>query len=100
MKRFKNEKERKAFLDDYRNINNGWHLWKEDADIDRKMWRNDFLDFALVAEEQLITRTWPEQKEVWEVWHWYIVETEEKPFADYRASKTQALNRLKEWDVG
>lgn len=98
MRRFKNEKERKAFLDDYRNMDNGWRLWKEDEDIDRRMWRNDLLDFAFVVEEQLITRSWPEEHVNWEVIRWYVVTDHEKPFADYQSSKTQVLEKLKEWD--
>ena len=100
MKRFKNDKERKEFLNNYRNIDNGWYLWKEDEDIDRRMWRNDLIGFAFIAEEQLITRTWPETREQWEVLHWYINTFESKPFADYQASKTQVMEKLKEWDVG
>lgn len=98
MRRFKNEKERKAFLADYRNLDNGWQLWKEDTDIDRRMWRNDLLEFAFVVEEQLITYSWPEEHEEWAVLHWYVVTGSEKPFADYQASKTQVLEKLKEWD--
>ena len=99
-KRFRNDKERKAFLDNYRNIDNGWYLWKEDEDINRKMWRNDLIGFAFIAEEQLITRNWPETREQWEVLHWYIVTPDSKPFADYQASKTQVMEKLKEWDAG
>ena len=35
MKKFKNDNERIAFLEDYRNEQNGWYLWKHDEDLDR-----------------------------------------------------------------
>ena len=98
-KRFKNDKERKAFLDNYRNIDNGWYLWKEDEDIDRRMWRNDLIGFAFIVEEQLFTLNWPEPHEAWGVLHWYINTFDSKPFADYQASKTQVMEKLKEWDA-
>ena len=34
MRKFKNDIERKQFLDDYRNEQNGWFLWKNDDDLD------------------------------------------------------------------
>lgn len=35
LKTFKNDKERIAFLEDYRNTRNGWKLWKCDEDLSR-----------------------------------------------------------------
>ena len=37
IKELKNDKERTAFLEDYRNLENGWYLWKDYRDINRRM---------------------------------------------------------------
>lgn len=95
--RFKNDKERGAFLDDYRNEQNGWYLWKGDDDINRKMWRRDLPDCALIVEEQQITYRWPAEHVTWSVVHWYIITDWEAPFADGQASRSQALAKLKEY---
>lgn len=95
--RFKNDRERGAFLDDYRNERNEWYLWKEDDDIGRRMWRRDLADCHLIVEEQLITYRWPKEHVTWSVMHWYIVEDWSIPFADSRGSRTSALQKLKEY---
>ena len=94
--KFKNDKERLAFLTDYRNTSAGWYLWKEIEDIDRRFWRFDFFDCSFVVEEQLMTLRYPNIREDWRLLHWYIVEDWRKPFADAQASRTEALAKLKE----
>lgn len=39
LEKLKNDKERAAFLDDYRNTDSGWYLWKEDDDRQIALWR-------------------------------------------------------------
>ena len=95
--RFKNDKERGAFLDDYRNEQNGWYIWKEGDDINRQMWRRDLQDCALIVEEQQMTFRWPQEHIDWSVMHWYIIEDWSQPFADSQASRTLALKKLKEY---
>ena len=94
--KFKNDKERLAFLDDYRNTDNGWYQWKKDEDLGRAWWRFDFPDCAVIVEEQLRTTTWPDEHVDWCVVHWYIVEDWMKPFADSVASRSLALAKLKD----
>ena len=93
---FKNDKERIAFLEDYRNQDNGWWLWKKDNDLNRKWWRFDLTDCSFIVEEQLQTIRWPDVHEKYCVVHWYVIDNYEAPFADGQASRTQALARLKE----
>ena len=95
--RLKNEKERNEFLKDYRNGQNGWYLWKEDDDINRKMRCRELPDCALIVEEQQITYRWPHEHIDWSVMHWYIIEDWSQPFADGQASRTQAFAKLKEY---
>lgn len=92
----RNETERNVFLKDYSLGQNGWYLWKEDKDLQRRWWRRDFDDCAIIAEENLKTHTWPTIKQAWEVLRWYIIEDWEKPFSDGTASLTQIRDKLKE----
>ena len=96
--KFKNDKERIAFLEDYRNVDHGWYLWKEDDDLKFRMWRYDLPDAALIVSEQLRTFTWPDEHEEWTVAHWYIVKDWSGLFADQAASRTMALAELKRWE--
>lgn len=91
----RNDKERSLFLDDYRNVDNGWYLWKEDEDIGRRMWRYDLPDCALIVDEQLITYHYPTDHIEWSVVHWYIVRDWHQPFADSQASRTLAIQEVK-----
>lgn len=103
MKFFKNDKERIAFLEDYRNerksdIWNGWYLWKHDEDLQRTWWRLDLPDgSSLIVEEQKRTFTYPNIHTDWYVMHWYIVESWDGSacFGDYVASRSMALSKIK-----
>lgn len=96
-KNLKNDKERIAFLEDYRNMDNGWCLWKEDADLRRRMWILRLAaDAALVVEEQLRTFSWPDKHTSWTVMHWYVIEDPTAIFGDCVASRSLALTKLKE----
>lgn len=97
-KRFRNDKERIAFLEDYRNKENGWYLWKHDEDLQRSWWRYDLKGSALIVEEQQRTYSWPNVHVAWSVMHWYIVTdwSGNTPFGDYVASRSQALAHIKE----
>lgn len=97
MRKFKNDIERKQFLDDYRNEQNGWFLWKNDDDLERRWWRYDLPDgTSLIVEEEKETFHWPNKHIKWEARCWYVALWKNVPFSDYRASKTQALAKIKE----
>ena len=98
MKSFKNDKERTAFLRDYRNTENGWYKWKEDEDLTRQWWRYDYEYGSFIVEEQLQTYHYPNPHTEWSVIHWYIIKHENWLFADQVASFTQALQELKRWE--
>lgn len=91
----KNDKERIAFLEDFRNLENGWYLWKDLDDIGRRWWRYDLEDSALIVEEELRTLTYPEKRTKWIVRSWYIIRDWHLPFADGSASRTMALAEIK-----
>lgn len=92
---FKNDKERLAFLDDYRNEKNGWYLWKEDYDLQRQWWRFDLPDCALIVEDQLITYRYPDVHVDHAIIHWYIIKDWHGLFADQVGSRTLALQEVK-----
>lgn len=97
IRNLKNDKERIAFLEDYRNMDNGWDLWKFDDDLQRRMWMIRLSGGVIfVVEEQLRTFSYPEKHESWSVMHWYIIEDPTAIFGDCVASKSMALAKLKE----
>ena len=95
----KNDKERIAFLEDYRNEGNGWYLWKEDKDLGRKMWRLDVEggNASVIAEERLQVITWPRPEAKWLIRDWYLVTDwdDEQPFESASASRTIVLGYIK-----
>ena len=96
--KFKNDKERIAFLENYRNTDNGWYLWKEDAEIDRRWWRFDLPDCALIVEEDRRTLLWPKPRQKWFVVNWFIIKDwtfQDKTFRDQAGSRSMALAELK-----
>lgn len=74
MKKFRNDKERIAFLEDYTNTKNGWKLDKEDTGKSRRWWRLDLPDgTVLIVEEELRTFIWPIKHTEWNVLTWFII---------------------------
>lgn len=100
LKSLKNDNARIAFLEDFRNADNGWYLFKEDDDLGRRMWRFDLPECALIVEERLQTTYNPyikeEERQKWFVSKWYIVTDWHRPFEDNAGSRTMALQKLKE----
>ena len=96
--RLKNERERNEFLTNYRNKENGWFMWKEDKDLQRRWWRREFEGCSFVVEENMRTSTWPKIAVTWWVLQWFIIDdmSAGKPFADGSASITMVRNKLKE----
>ena len=93
--KLKNDKERIAFLEDYRNIDNGWRLWKGDMDLRRKWWRFDLETCSLIVEEREQTILWPKPHTDWIVSSWYVIHEWSGLFEDGKASRTMALAEIK-----
>lgn len=98
-KTFRNEKERKEFVENYHGA--GWQMWKGDEDLSRYWWRCEIADnLFLVIEEQLETYNFPIRHEKLRPMRYYITpEIIEPPFSDYVVSKTQVIEKLKELDM-
>jgi hypothetical protein len=109
-KTFKNDKERKAFLEDYRNAANGWYLWTYDNALERRWWRLDMTEgISFIVEEDNLFFAYPKRHDEWTPQQWYITDQriaqyacgDEKPhFGNYRASKSQAMEYLKKIEKG
>jgi len=96
MLKFKNDKERIAFLVDYRNEANGWYKWKSVPELERNWWRYDLSSCSFIVEEQMTTFSYPQKHEEWRVKEWFVVEDWEQHFGDCHASRSIALAFLKE----
>ena len=97
--KLKNDKERLAFLDNYKCEWFGWYLWKEDPDLQRKWYRFDLPEGSIIVEEQRITYQYPEPHVDTSILHWYIIRDWNGLFADQVASRTQALQLIKKSDL-
>lgn len=93
--KLKNDKERIAFLEDYRNTDNGWELWKADQELGRRWWRFCTGHCFLIVEEEWRTFEYPRKEKRWTVKHWYIMRYKCEPFGDQVASRTMALTEIK-----
>lgn len=94
--KFKNDKERVCFLEDYRNKKNGWILWNSDMeDLGIRWWRYDFPDCTFVVEEWLQTFHYPKTHKEWYARQRYITRDDWPLLADQQASRTQQLTELK-----
>lgn len=97
MTTFRNDKERIAFLEDYTNRENGWYLFRNDIQMQRRAWALDLIDgTTFIVEEEVRTITWPETHLEWITIAWFIIEDDGKPYGDCRGSRTMALTKLKE----
>lgn len=105
---FKNDKERILFLEAYKDDENpyaaNWSIWKRDDILGRRFWATHVGTTIFFVEEEYITISWPKPHKHWATRNWFIYEgpemkdsfSQEVTFGDRRASRTQALQRLKE----
>ena len=98
MRIFKNDKERAAFLDDYRDAEAGWKLWKDDPETGIRWWRFDLPAGVLIVEERECELVYPITHRDYIVRQRYIIQDEEKPFGSQQASRTQQIAWLKEME--
>lgn len=95
--RLKNDKERTAFLEDYRNIENGWKIWDQAAKGQRIWWEWFFPDgvCSIIVEEKYWYSEWPKREHKWIPTEWFILRDDSEPLANQHASKTMALEEIK-----
>lgn len=93
--KLKNDRERIAFLEDYRNEQHGWHLWKSDDDLQMKIWRLDLPHSSIIVEEWLHVYEWPQRHQKWDPRCWYVVTDWSQPLRAAAGSRSLALAMLK-----
>lgn len=93
----RNDKERTAFLEDYRNTENGWEVWDKSLLGQRFWWAWEFPDRSrtIIVEEKLWDSIWPRKEKKWIPAEWFILQDKEQPLANQHASKTLALEEIK-----
>ena len=74
----------------------GWYLWLEIGDINRKFMRCDIEDVSFIADMREQTFTYPNKHVSWSTHHWYIVSDWKKPFEDNVASLSMCIDQLKQ----
>lgn len=97
----RNDKERAAFLDNYRDDCNGyWYLAKMLSEYGRRFFAYYGNGYTVFVEDELQTVTWPKKGQKWLSRAFYLVTDEDskkgKPFADCRKSKTEIINWVKD----
>lgn len=110
MKLFKNDADRQAWIDAYRDgrfrnkYADAWSIWVEYPLIDRRFWKAELGGVWFIIEERLQTGfnpfMEPKYSVGWSTCAGYIIpdgnNANRKPFEDYKASKTMMLNKIKE----
>lgn len=105
--KFKNDKERIAFLEGYKDeqsqYSSNWSIWKQDDILGRRIWSTHVGMTIFFVEEEFRTFEWPKRYRTWHTVNWYVYEgpmtnafSGEMTFGDRRASRTMVLARLKE----
>lgn len=94
----RNDKERKEFIENCHNGENGWNMWKSDEDLGRYWWRCKIADDVfVVVEEELRTFVFPiKHTEIRPMRYYITPEFFAMPFSEYIVSKTQVIDKLKE----
>ena len=95
-----NDEARQAFLRDYTNAENGWYLWVETPEVQRRWYRRDFDGWSIVIEEsdhivkaKVAGYNYPKTRMVM---HMYMVEDFDLPLESNLSVKTQIMSRLRE----
>lgn len=104
MKMFRNDDDRRDWIDGYKRGHRDWGIWVEYPLINRRFWRAELCGCWFIIEERLQTIfnpfTEPKYSLGWSTCAGYIVPDANnitwKPLEDYKASKTQMLNKIKE----
>ena len=101
IKELKNKELRQRFLEE-RKPEQGWYLWLDQPDVERRFERVDIQGKAFICEVMNIEHTWPKVYNEWVGEKFYIVPIEEldkgperkRPFSAYISSKTMCNEEL------
>lgn len=110
-KMFRNDDDRLAFLDAYKDSESKyfgrWELWKEDRITGRRWWITQIQTTNFIVEEVYQSYVWPKPHKEWRTMRMYLYVgpitdsfTGELTFEDRRSSRSLALKRIKELENG
>ncbi len=102
IKELRNNQLRQQFLEE-RKPEQGWYLWLDQPEVERKFERVDIQDTAFICEILKIEVFYPKTHNKWAGEKYYIIPVEEldkgperkKPFSAYISSKTMCIEELK-----
>ena len=102
IKKLSNNALRQQYLEE-RKPEQGWYLWLDQPEIDRKFERVDIQGTAFICEILKIELTYPKKHNKWVGEKYYIIPVEElekgperkRPFSAYISSKTMCIEALK-----
>lgn len=109
MKMFRNDAERQDWINGYTADDKWpWEIWCEYPLINRRFWKAELCGVWFIHEERLQTVynpfMEPHYKKQWTTCGGYIIPDASvhswNPLEDYKASKTQMLNKIKELEKG
>lgn len=90
---FKNDDDRRRFLIE-RNESEGWYIWKQDHDLNRRWVRVDLEAFSIIVEERVLTN-WTGDETMSYFWYLHGGEWGEQPFENYSSNFSAILTELR-----
>lgn len=91
---FKNDDDRRRFLNE-RNESEGWYIWKQDHELNRKWVRVDLEGFSIIVEERVLTN-WTGDETMSYFWYLHDGTWGDHPFEDYRSNYSAIVTALRE----
>lgn len=91
---FKNDDDRRRFLNE-RNESEGWYIWKQDHDLNRRWVRVDLEEFSIIVEERVLTN-WTGDEMMSYFWYLHDGAWGDHPFEDYRSNYSAIVTALRE----
>ena len=90
---FKNDDDRRRFLIE-RNESEGWYIWKQDHDLNRRWVRVDLEEFSIIVEEREFTN-YMREEQTRIFWYLHDGAWGDHPFEDYSSNFSAILTELR-----
>lgn len=90
---FRNDDDRRRFLIE-RNESEGWYIWKQDHELNRRWVRVDLEAFSIIVEEREFTN-WRGEEQTSIFWYLHGGEWGEQLFENYSSNFTAIMAELR-----
>lgn len=90
---FKNDDDRRRFLNE-RNESEGWYIWKQDHDLNRRWVRVDLEAFSIIVEEREFIN-WSGEERTSIFWYLHNGVWGDYPFENYSSNFSAILTELR-----